>query len=50
MKEKILKSKCKLYEPLLQIPVEELTDNEIEIMYILSKDNQIQKKLEKSVY
>lgn len=46
-KEKILKAKCKLYLFLLENNNDDdLTDNELEIMSLLSKDSQIQALLE----
>lgn len=45
MKEEILEAKRKLYSLLLK---NGLTDNEIDIMYLLSKDEQIQELLNQS--
>jgi len=42
MKKQILEAKCKLYELLLSIPNDVMTENELDIMYLLSIDEQIQ--------
>jgi transcriptional regulator CtsR len=41
MKEELLKAKSKLYELLLQLDEDLLTDVELDIMYNLSNDEQI---------
>ncbi len=43
--QEILEAKRRLYLILLELGDEEMTDNEIAIMYILSKDKQIQSLL-----
>lgn len=47
MKEQILEAKRRLYLLLLNLDDHEISDNELEIMYVLSKDEQIQLSLEK---
>ena len=42
MKEEILNAKRKLYSLLLKLDEETITENELDIMYLLSKDEQIQ--------
>lgn len=42
----ILEAKRKLYLLLMQLDEDEITDNEVEIMFLLSKDEQIQSLLE----
>jgi hypothetical protein len=42
MKNEILEAKKKLYSLLLTINPNDLTDNEVEIMFLLSNDEQIQ--------
>ena len=45
-KECLLEAKRKLYLILIQLG-EEITDNEVDIMYLLSKDEQIKKLFKK---
>lgn len=45
MGEGILEAKITLYTLLLCLDEESITDNEVELLYYLSKDEQIQKKL-----
>lgn len=45
MKEELLEAKRKLYHLLLNKNSDELSDNEVEIMFQLSKDEQIQELL-----
>lgn len=47
--KKIIKYKIKLYHELLNIPVIQLTDNEIELMSLLANDNDIQEIFNKKV-
>jgi hypothetical protein len=42
MKEEILNAKRKLYSLLLKLDEETISENELDIMYLLSKDGQIQ--------
>jgi hypothetical protein len=42
MKEEILNAKRKLYSLLLKLDEETITENELDIMYALSNDEQIQ--------
>jgi hypothetical protein len=42
MKEEILEAKRKLYLLLMELNEDAITDNEIEIMFLLSRDEQIQ--------
>lgn len=39
--DKILKAKRELYRLLLQLSEEEITDSEVDIMYLLSKEDRI---------
>jgi hypothetical protein len=45
MKEEILEAKRRLYSLLLDLDDHEISDNELEIMFLLSKDEQIQLSL-----
>lgn len=45
MKEGILEAKIILYSLLLRLDEETITDNEVELLYYLSKDEQIRQKL-----
>ena len=47
MKEEILEAKRRLYLLLIKLNKDTITDNEVEIMFLLSKDEQIQSLLEK---
>lgn len=42
MKEEILAAKRHLYFLLLQLTDDELTDNEVELLFFLAKDEQVQ--------
>jgi hypothetical protein len=42
MKKEILNAKRKLYSLLLKLDEETISENELDIMYLLSKDEQIQ--------
>jgi hypothetical protein len=42
MKEEILETKRRLYLLLMKLDEDTITDNEVEIMFLLSKDEQIQ--------
>ncbi len=44
-----METKRRLYHLLLQYPRDNLTDNEVEIMFLLSKDRDIQDILEKAI-
>jgi len=46
MKEEILEAKRRLYLLLLNKPNKDITDNEVDIMFMLSQDEQIQSLLE----
>jgi len=41
MEDEILEAKRKLYALLLKVDEDTITDNEVDIMYLLSKDEQI---------
>lgn len=43
-----IKLKLELYHCLLQVPHTMLTDSEVDIMYALCQDKEIQKRLEKA--
>jgi hypothetical protein len=45
MEQKILEARTKLYSLLLQLDDYELTDNEVDLLYSLSKDKQIKELL-----
>ena len=45
MKEEILEAKRKLYLLLLRLDEKTITENEVDIMYSISKDEQIQEFL-----
>lgn len=47
MKEQILQAKLRLYKLLMDSENDELSDNEIELLYKLSKDEQVNKWLSK---
>ena len=47
-KECILQAKKKLYLLLTQTSEENITENEVDIMFLLAKDKQIQEVFEKS--
>jgi hypothetical protein len=47
MKEKLEEAKRQLYSLLLSAPVNNLTDNEVDLMFYLAKDEQIQRILNK---
>lgn len=49
MKEEILEAKRKLYLLLMRLDEDTITDNEVDIMFLLSKDKQIQLLFESSV-
>ena len=42
----MIEAKVKLYQELLGVNENLLTDNEVDLMYLLSKDRDIQKRLE----
>jgi hypothetical protein len=42
MKEEILETKRRLYLLLMKLDEDTITDNEVEILFLLSKDEQIQ--------
>lgn len=42
MKEELLEAKRKLYSLILNLTEDEMTENELDIMYLLAKDEQIQ--------
>lgn len=46
MKEEILEAKIKLYQLLIKIDENSITDSEIDLMFILAKDEQIQSLFE----
>jgi len=46
MKEEILEAKRRLYLLLMKLDEDAITDNEVEIMFLLSKDKQIQSLFE----
>lgn len=46
MKEEILEAKRRLYLLLMKLDKDIITDNEIEIIFLLSKDEQIQSLFE----
>jgi hypothetical protein len=48
MKEEILEAKRKLYLLLMKLDEDVITDNEVEIMLLLSKDQQIQSLFDNS--
>jgi hypothetical protein len=43
------KAKLQLYLELIRIPIDIITDDEVDIMYLLAKDDTIQLKLELSI-
>jgi len=47
MKVEILMAKCRLYLLLIKLDEDTITDNEVEIILLLSKDEQIQSLFEK---
>lgn len=49
MKEEILEAKRKLYLLLMKLDEDTITDNEVDIMFLLSKDEQIQSLFKSSV-
>ena len=46
MKEEILEAKRRLYLLLMKLNEDSITDNEVDIMFLLSKDEQIQSLFE----
>ena len=48
MKKEILDLKRKLYLSLMELDEDSISDNEVEILFLLSKDEQIQSLFEKS--
>lgn len=47
MKEEILEAKRRLYLLLIKLDEDTITDNEVDIMFLLSKDKQIQSLFER---
>ena len=47
--QEVKEAKRKLFNLLLEYPRDTLTDNEVDIMYLLSKDRDIQEILEKAI-
>jgi len=48
MEEELLEAKKRLYSLLIKSSFDDMTDNEIDIMYLLSKDEKIQELLNKN--
>ena len=49
MKENLIELKRKLFVALLDLSNDELSDNEVDLMFNLSKDEQIQELLKKAI-
>jgi hypothetical protein len=49
IREGLLTKKRELYSALLEVPNKLMTENEVDIMYLLSKDSQIQSFLTESI-
>lgn len=46
MEEKILEAKVKLYQLLIKIDGDSMSDNDVDLMFLLAKDEQIQSLFE----